>query len=171
MSFEQYRKQIEAELNKIEPLNQLEKKIHIPKIYIVLGTAVVALGLLLVNVAASLVANLVGFVYPAYASFKALESPGDEDDKLWLTYWVVYSSFSVLEFFSDWLLFWLPFYFLLKLIFLVYLFVPRYKGAVVIYDNIIRPILKRHEAQIDQKINEYSEKGKKAASDLANNAR
>ena len=33
----------------------------------------------------------VGVLYPAYASFKTLESPADDDDKQWLTYWVVYA--------------------------------------------------------------------------------
>jgi hypothetical protein len=70
--------------------------------------------------------NLVGFVYPAYASFKAIESADKEDDKQWsaarvwraglarmltrlcgpprLTYWVVFSFLTVIEYFSSWIL-------------------------------------------------------------------
>lgn len=150
-------------------MKNLEKKIGVPKLYFVCVGIIVVVGLLFVNVVAGLIANLVGFVYPAYASFQALETPDDKDDKLWLTYWVVYAFFNILEYFSDWLLFWLPFYFFLKLIFLVYLFIPQYKGAVVIYDNVLGPFLRKHKSQIDREINEFTDKAKKVGRDLANN--
>lgn len=34
------------------------------------------------------VSNLIGWGLPAYLSIHALESPGTNDDKQWLTYWV-----------------------------------------------------------------------------------
>lgn len=45
---------------------------------------------------------------------KAIESPNKEDDTVWLTYWVVYALFALVEFFSDLLLFWFPFYYVGK---------------------------------------------------------
>ena len=48
------------------------------------------------------------------SSIKAINSEEKDDDTQWLTYWVVYAVFSVLEFFTDLLLSWFPFYFLLK---------------------------------------------------------
>ena len=45
---------------------------------------------------------------------KAIESHNKEDDTKWLTYWVVYSAFALLEFFTDIFLFWIPFYWFLK---------------------------------------------------------
>ena len=55
-----------------------------------------------------------GFVYPAYCSVRALESRSKDDDTKWLTYWVVFALFSVIEFFSDILVGWVPFYWLTK---------------------------------------------------------
>ena len=61
---------------------------------------------------------LVGFVYPAFQSWKALESAkaGGEPVKAgsapsqsqsaWLTYWVVFSLFNVLEHLADVLVSW-----------------------------------------------------------------
>ena len=64
--------------------------------------------------AAQLLCNIVGFLYPAYRSIKALESPNKDDDTKWLTYWVVFALFSIIEYFSDILLYWFPFYWLFK---------------------------------------------------------
>jgi receptor expression-enhancing protein 5/6 len=64
--------------------------------------------------AAQLFCNIIGFLYPAYRSIKALESPNKEDDTKWLTYWVVFALFSVIEYFSNILLHWFPFYWLFK---------------------------------------------------------
>ena len=63
---------------------------------------------------AQLLCNAIGFVYPAYCSVKALESSKKDDDTQWLVYWVVFALFSVLEFFSDMLVGWVPFYWFTK---------------------------------------------------------
>jgi hypothetical protein len=50
--------------------------------------------------------QVVGFVYPTYASYKAIRSSAEGDDKHWLTYWVVYSFFNVIEGLTDILASW-----------------------------------------------------------------
>ena len=45
---------------------------------------------------------------------KALNSVRKDDDTQWLIYWVVFSWFSVIEFFSDIVCGWIPFYWLFK---------------------------------------------------------
>lgn len=45
---------------------------------------------------------------------KAIDSEETDDDTQWLTYWVVYAFFGLIEFFTDILLSWIPFYFLGK---------------------------------------------------------
>ena len=96
-----------------------------------------------------------GFLYPAYCSIKALESSVKNDDTQWLTYWVVFAFFSVVEYFADFIAGWVglylfykmlvtnlclftqvPFYWLSKCLFLVWCMAPiEANGANVIYSK------------------------------------
>jgi hypothetical protein len=60
--------------------------------------------------------DLIGFVYPVYASIKAIESKSTEDDSQWLTYWLIFGLFKLIEELADVLISFIPFYFLSKVI-------------------------------------------------------
>ena len=96
---------------------------------------------------AQLLCNFIGFVYPAYASIKALESRDKADDTQWLMYWVVFALFSVAEFFSDILVGWVPFYWLLKCAFLIWCMSPL-EGSTTIYKKIVLPYFLKHESKV-----------------------
>jgi len=66
-----------------------------------------------------------------------------------LTYWVVYAGFNILESFSDYVLYWIPFYYAVKLGFLIWLFSPSTRGAKFLYDHVLKPALLRGEKHID----------------------
>jgi len=129
---------------------KIEKATGVKRIYIAQGI----LGLLSIYMIfgyfAELVCNVVGFVYPAYASIHALESQNKDDDTKWLTYWVVFALFSVVEFFSDIIFSWFPLYWLVKVVFLVWCFIPlQSNGSAYIYSRLIRPIFLKNRQNID----------------------
>lgn len=132
--------QLDEKLSAIPFLVDFETKTKIPKTHIVLGGAgsIVLIGLL--NVWGRLLSSIIGFAYPAYRSFQAVETDDKADDTQWLIYWTVYGFFSLVEFFSDTLLEWLPLYYLIKVAILLYLYLPQTNGALKIY-NKIRPVL------------------------------
>ncbi|RWS15292.1 receptor expression-enhancing protein 5-like protein [Dinothrombium tinctorium] len=136
-------------------LEKVEKTTGVKRVYIAQGVLGCFALYMVLGHFAELVCNLVGFVYPAYASIVALESAGKDDDTKWLTYWVVFATFSVVEFFSDTLFSWFPFYWLAKVIFLVWCYLPiANNGSMVVFNRFIRPVFHKNQSKIDAALNQ-----------------
>jgi len=170
--FNQYKDQAVKmlyEKNKVsEYLGLVESKMQVKREYIAAGLLGVMALYLIFGYGAALLCNLIGFVYPAYCSLKALESSRKEDDTRWLTYWVVFAVFSVIEFFSDILLSWMPFYFLAKCIFLIWCAAPSgFNGSDFIYNRIIRPFFLKHQTDIDRTMGKVTGKFEKVVDGVA----
>jgi len=140
---------------------KIEKTTGVKRVYIAQGILGLVSIYMIFGYFAELVCNIVGFVYPAYASIKALESVHKEDDTKWLTYWVVFALFSVFEFFSDIIFSWFPLYWLVKVVFLVWCFLPiESNGSNYIYSHLIRPVFLRHHQNVDSVVDKAKEKAK-----------
>ena len=83
---------------------------------------------------------LLGVAYPVFMSFLALESDNESDDTQWLTYWVVFGVVNALDNYVGFILYFIPFYYFIKMGFLVWLFHPSTQGATWIYNNHIREV-------------------------------
>ncbi|KAI1311869.1 ER membrane protein DP1/Yop1 [Mortierella claussenii] len=161
-----YNAQLDKQLEQYPQLKQFEAATGLPKTYVVLGAGSFVFLMIFFNFAGKLLSNLLGWVYPAYRSFKALETPQKEDDKQWLTYWTVYGFVSILESFTDVLLYWFPFYFFLKTVFLLWLMIPSFNGAATIYTRVLRPFLIQHKSEIDSSYYNLKAKVSAVASEL-----
>ena len=94
------------------------------------------------GIGASYITCLLGVAYPAFMSFLALESGNEAETTQWLTYWVVFGLFNIVDQFAGFILHFIPFYYFLKLGFLVYLFHPSFKGATYVYENYLKEAVK-----------------------------
>ena len=113
-----------------------------------------------INLFSKYITCLVGVILPAYWSIKAIESPQYDDDKQWLTYWAIYGLFTLLDQFANIILRIFPFYFIFKIIFLIWCFMPNTMGALFIYNKFVAPYFKKYEDKIDKKIEKFIREGK-----------
>ncbi|KAL7408864.1 TB2/DP1, HVA22 family-domain-containing protein [Mrakia frigida] len=135
---------LDKELSKYKFANDLESKTQVPKAVAFLGLVALFVTLIFFNLfgLASPISNLAGFALPAYLSIQALESSGTSDDKQWLTYWIVFSSLTTIEsLFLRLVVYYMPFYFVFKTVFIVWLQLPATRGAEVLYIRVLHPLL------------------------------
>ncbi|TPX72249.1 hypothetical protein SpCBS45565_g00549 [Spizellomyces sp. 'palustris'] len=103
------------------------------------------------------VGNLAGYLYPAYLSYKAVKARDAGALDRWLIHWIVMSFFTILEIAGDTLLFWLPLYYELKLIIILWLVLPYTQGSLVLYNQFLQPALAKHEPEIDSAMGKAQE--------------
>jgi receptor expression-enhancing protein 5/6 len=99
-------------------LKEVEAKTGYPAAWFFLAGCLLLSGLLTLVGGSKLIVDLLGFVYPAYQSFKSIDA-GSLDDTQWLTYWVVFSFLSIMESIFGFIVNFIPFYFWLKIAIIV----------------------------------------------------
>ncbi|KAL4326191.1 hypothetical protein GQ457_11G029060 [Hibiscus cannabinus] len=108
----------------------------------------------------SLAGPVVMLLYPLYASVIAIETPGKEDDEQWLAYWILYSLLTLTEMVLQSVLEWIPIWYTAKLLFMVWLVLPQFRGAAFIYNRFVREQIKKHGFLTDDKMKSNSPSGK-----------
>lgn len=100
-----------------------------------------------------------GTLYPAYASYKAVKTKNIKEYVKWMMYWIVFALFTTIETFGDIFISWIPFYYEMKILFVLWLISPATKGASILYRKFIHPQLSKHEPEIDRYISKASDQG------------
>lgn len=100
-----------------------------------------------------------GLVYPAYNSYKAVKAADVRQYVRWIMYWVVFAVFSTLESFGDIFISWLPFYYELKVGFVLWLALPYTKGSTYLYRKFVHPNLSKREHDIDRFLHQAKAQG------------
>uniref|UniRef100_A0A087X5H6 Receptor expression-enhancing protein n=1 Tax=Poecilia formosa TaxID=48698 RepID=A0A087X5H6_POEFO len=105
-----------------------------------------------------LVVLVFGTLYPAYSSYKAVKTKDVREYVKWMMYWIIFALFTTVEVFTDMFLCWLPFYYELKIAFVVWLLSPYTKGSSVLYRKFVHPTLSSKEKDIDEYICQAKDK-------------
>eukprot|EP00041_Stephanoeca_diplocostata_P016349 m.321583 g.321583 ORF g.321583 m.321583 type:complete len:201 (+) comp20337_c0_seq7:228-830(+) len=98
------------------------------------------------------ICNVVGSIYPGYMSYKAVTTKNVEEYMRWMKYWTVYSFFMVAEIFLDFFAALLPLYYEFKVVFILYLMLPQFKGSDTVFNGYLAPLLKEHEDTIEDNV-------------------
>ena len=162
--------ELNTEAQQFGILKSLQEKSGVKAVFFILGGVGLALVLVLTGYFAQFLANATGFVYPVYKSIKSLESPQLDDDKQWLTYWTVYGLFVIFDDWSHFITGYLPQYFLIKMIFLIWLFAPTTKGAVLLYNTIIKDLFSKYSKKLDKLFTQVIGESKQLADELKSQA-
>ncbi|XP_039607728.1 receptor expression-enhancing protein 1 isoform X3 [Polypterus senegalus] len=105
-----------------------------------------------------LVVLIFGTLYPAYSSYKAVKSKDVKEYVKWMMYWIIFALFTTAETFTDIFLCWIPFYYELKIAFVVWLLSPYTKGSSVLYRKFVHPTLSSKEKEIDEYLSQAKDK-------------
>lgn len=129
-------------------MEQMKEKIGFNPL-ILIGGLVVSIYLIFIGQSEKYVTALTGIIFPCYMSLKAIDSEGKDDDKQWCTYWVVFFLFILAELYFGYFLHYIPFYFLIKVVFLIWLFFPATLGACYLYENFLSKLFSKYEKDLD----------------------
>ncbi|KAL7424876.1 hypothetical protein Q5752_000562 [Cryptotrichosporon argae] len=127
---------------------------------------------MLFSLLSRLVCTTATFLYPAYASYKALSGRPDLDPaaaaqvERWLQYWAVVGSWTAIEALVGWTFTWLPFYTLVKALVFIYLSFPTSSGAAYLYRAALAPFFSEHERDIDAFLASLRTRAGAAATDV-----
>ncbi|KAJ7102099.1 TB2/DP1, HVA22 family-domain-containing protein [Mycena belliarum] len=91
------------------------------------------------------------FLLPSYGTFKALAHRPVSEPELerWSQYWAVIGIVVTFEHLAEFLISWVPFYWELKTLFLLFLSLPQTQGSTYIYMTYLQPFFTQNEADLD----------------------
>ncbi|AEO59122.1 hypothetical protein MYCTH_2307115 [Thermothelomyces thermophilus ATCC 42464] len=104
------------------------------------------------DIFAKLLSSITSFLFPLFASYKALKTSDPAQLTPWLMYWVVLACALLVESWIEWFLVWIPFYAYIRLLFLLYLVLPQTQGARLFYEEYLHPCLEENETAIEELI-------------------
>ncbi|XP_038687153.1 putative HVA22-like protein g isoform X2 [Tripterygium wilfordii] len=97
---------------------------------------------------------LLGYGYPAFECFKAMEinRVHIEELRFWCQYWTIVAVLTICERIGDTFISWLPMYGEIKLVLFIYLWYPKFKGTGYVYDTLLRPYITKNEPDLERKL-------------------
>ena len=140
-----------------EIMSSIKEKTGIDGIYVIIFLGICVFFVYL-GIFGSLITSLVGTLYPGFSTIKAIQK--NKNKKEWLTYWVVFGTFLIFDMFSNIIMKIIPFYFVLKILFLIWMFIPGSNGCKLVYEFLITKVMTPIEQIFDMFFKEAKEMNK-----------
>lgn len=100
---------------------------------------------------------IAGVVFPAYSSYKAIREKNVKGYVKWLIYWIIYAMFASIESVMDLFVAWIPFYYEIKILILLWLVSPASQGSIRFYVHYFHPLLLKRENDIDALLSHFKD--------------
>lgn len=134
----------------IPPLADFSQKQDVPP-GLLLGAALfMSCVMLLLFQGFEVVVTIYTVIHPGLSSIKAIESPSPADDKIWLTYWMIYGFLNVAETFLPFVFYFVPYWTWVRLGFFVWLL--QFNGSQTFYETVLRDLLAKNKDLIQELI-------------------
>ncbi|KIO08387.1 hypothetical protein M404DRAFT_22960 [Pisolithus tinctorius Marx 270] len=106
---------------------------------------------MLAQLASHLLSAWFVFLLPCYSTFKTLSHapPHSDQIQVWCMYWAVIGAFIAVENILGFFISWLPFYWELRTLLLLYLSLPQIQGSTYVYKTYLEPFCRINEAEFD----------------------
>lgn len=118
----------------------------------------------------AIVMTCITVLYPAVHSIRAIESPEEDDDKVWLTYWMVFGVLTVAETFLGFIFYFIPYWGWIRLILFIWLLLPQTQGSATVYNAVVKPLLQANKQLIEDWVNKAKEAAEQAAAEAREKA-
>lgn len=104
-----------------------------------------------------LIILVAGVVYPAYSSYKSIKEKNVKGYIKWLMYWIIYALFASVESVTDLFVAWIPFYYEVKILVLLWLVSPVSRGSIRFYISCLHPLLTKRENEVDAFLSHFKD--------------
>ena len=132
-----------------QPFVDLSAKLDVNPGLILAGAGSVGLLVLMILQGWTILVTAITVLYPAVHSIRAIESEdGGDDDKVWLTYWMVFGCFTVAETFLGFIFYFVPYWDWIRLGLFIWLLLPNFNGAKIIYEGFIQKLISQNKHHI-----------------------
>ena len=154
--------QLNKKLLRYKEIQTFYKKTGIQPIFIAI-ILIIMLIFIFIGIFDRILTIIIGTAYPLYMSIKTVrrkmveeddENNEEEEEEVendiiqWLSYWVIFSVFLNFENIFKFILKYIPFYFFIKVIFLLFCYLPQYRFANYLYNAFIKKLFARYEKTV-----------------------
>lgn len=152
-------------------LTKLAGKLHMQPGYLLAFFVSIACLVVFEFFGMGILTTAIGIIYPSIQSLRALEVEDDQgkpkdNDKFWITYWIVFGFFAFLDQFRVPILLIMPWFNYFKVAIFVWMMAPQTQGAFAIYKFVLRPLLLKNKIEIDKFVDNLRGKSLKLAHEL-----
>ncbi len=152
----------------IPPVADLARKGKVNPGMVLGGVLFTAAILLLLLQGFAIVVTCYTVIYPGLLSIRAINSKGKNDDKTWLTYWLILGLLHVAETFLGFIFYFIPYWSWVR--FGLFIWLLQFNGSRMLYDKVLRDLLNQHKDLIKDFISRTQSGVSEVAKDAAKEA-